>query len=76
MNLSIAAGEYMAITGPTEGDKSTLRYMLGRLDSPTSGEVLFRNGDLGKSISLDTYRSRNVGFVFSCISSDADIARN
>ena len=38
--------------------------MLGGLDSPTSGEVLFGNEELGKSINLDTYRSRNVGFIF------------
>ncbi|HUD56598.1 MAG TPA: ABC transporter ATP-binding protein [Terracidiphilus sp.] len=64
VDLSIAAGEYLAITGPSGSGKSTLLHMLGGLDSPTSGEVLFRNGELGKSINLDTYRSRNVGFIF------------
>jgi putative ABC transport system ATP-binding protein len=38
--------------------------MLGGLDSPTTGEVLFRNVSLGSAIDLDTYRSRNVGFIF------------
>jgi ABC-type lipoprotein export system ATPase subunit len=64
VDLSIAAGEYLAITGPSGSGKSTLLHMLGGLDIPTSGEVLFRNGELGKSIDLDTYRSRNVGFIF------------
>jgi len=64
VDLSIAAGEHMAITGPSGSGKSTLLHMLGGLDSPTSGEVLFRNAELGKSINLDTYRSRNVGFIF------------
>jgi putative ABC transport system ATP-binding protein len=64
VDLSIAAGEYLAITGPSGSSKSTLLHMLGGLDIPTSGEVLFRNGELGKSIDLDTYRSRNVGFIF------------
>jgi putative ABC transport system ATP-binding protein len=64
VDLSIAAGEYLAITGPSGSGKSTLLHMLGGLDSPTSGEVLFRNGELGKSINLDTYRSQNVGFIF------------
>ena len=64
VDISIAAGEYLAITGPSGSGKSTLLHMLGGLDSPTSGEVLFRNAELGKAINLDTYRSRNVGFIF------------
>jgi putative ABC transport system ATP-binding protein len=64
VDLSIAAGEYVAITGPSGSGKSTLLHLLGGLDTPTSGEVLFRSNELGKSINLDTYRSRNVGFIF------------
>ena len=64
VDLLIAAGEHMAITGPSGSGKSTLLHMLGGLDSPTSGEVLFGDAELGKSINLDTYRSRNVGFIF------------
>jgi putative ABC transport system ATP-binding protein len=64
VDLSIAAGEYIAITGPSGSGKSTLLHMLGGLDSPTSGEVLFGNAELGKSIDLDTYRSKSVGFIF------------
>jgi ABC-type lipoprotein export system ATPase subunit len=64
VSLSIATGEYVAITGPSGSGKSTLLHMLGGLDSPTSGEVFFGHEELGKSINLDTYRSRNVGFIF------------
>jgi putative ABC transport system ATP-binding protein len=64
VDLSIAAGEYVAITGPSGSGKSTLLHMLGGLDSPTTGEVRFRNVSLGSAIDLDTYRSRNVGFIF------------
>jgi ABC-type lipoprotein export system ATPase subunit len=64
VDLSIAAGEYMAISGPSGSGKSTLLHMLGGLDSPTSGQVLFNNSQLGSAIDLDTYRSRNVGFIF------------
>ena len=64
VDLSIAAGEYLAITGPSGSGKSTLLHLLGGLDSPTSGEVLFRNARLGSAIDLDTYRSQHVGFVF------------
>jgi ABC-type lipoprotein export system ATPase subunit len=64
VDLSIADGDYVAITGPSGSGKSTLLHMLGGLDSPTTGEVLFRNVNLGAAIDLDTYRSRNVGFIF------------
>jgi putative ABC transport system ATP-binding protein len=52
----------MTITGPSGSDKSTIPCQ--GLDSPTSGEVHFRNAELGKSIKLDTYPSRNVRFIF------------
>lgn len=64
VDVTIAAGEYLAITGPSGSGKSTLLHLLGGLDSPTSGKVLFRNAELGKGINLDTYRSRSVGFIF------------
>jgi len=64
VSLSILAGEYVAISGPSGSGKSTLLQLLGGLDSPTSGEVLFRNSILGASIDLDTFRSQHVGFIF------------
>jgi len=64
VDLSISAGEYIAITGSSGSGKSTLLHMLGGLDTPTSGEVLFRNTRLGSGIDLDTYRARKVGFIF------------
>ena len=64
VDVSIMDGEFLAITGPSGSGKSTLLHMLGGLDSPTSGEVLFRNARLGESINLDTYRSQHVGFIF------------
>jgi putative ABC transport system ATP-binding protein len=64
LDLSIAAGEYLAISGPSGSGKSTLLQLLGGLDTPTSGEVLFQNAALGSSIDLDTYRSRQIGFIF------------
>lgn len=63
-DLSIARGEYVVIIGPSGSGKSTLLHLLGGLDTPTSGQVLFRNARLGSEIDLDTYRLEKVGFVF------------
>ena len=64
VDLSIAAGSLLAISGASGSGKSTLLQLLGGLDSPSSGQVLFQNAELGSSIDLDTYRSRHVGFIF------------
>jgi ABC-type lipoprotein export system ATPase subunit len=64
VDLSIAAGEYVAISGASGSGKSTLLQLIGGLDIPTSGEVLFENAKLGTAVNLDTYRARQVGFIF------------
>jgi len=64
VDLSIAAGEFVAISGPSGSGKSTLLQLIGGLDSPTSGQVFFQGSVLGTAIDLDTYRSKYVGFVF------------
>jgi lipoprotein-releasing system ATP-binding protein len=64
VDVSIDAGEYVAVSGPSGSGKSTLLHLLGGLDLPTTGEVLFRGTKLGTAVDLDTYRSRQVGFVF------------
>jgi putative ABC transport system ATP-binding protein len=64
VDLAIAAGEFLTISGPSGSGKSTLLQLLGGLDTPTSGEVLFHNAVLGSAVNLDTYRSLSVGFIF------------
>ncbi len=64
IDLSISAGEYVAISGHSGSGKSTLLHLMGGLDTPTSGEVLFQNEALGAAIDLDTYRAHQVGFIF------------
>jgi putative ABC transport system ATP-binding protein len=64
VDLSIDAGEFVAISGHSGSGKSTLLHLLGGLDTPSSGSVLFRGTLLGKSIDLDTYRCHHVGFIF------------
>ncbi len=64
VGLSIQAGEFVAISGSSGSGKSTLLQLLGGLDTPSTGEVLFRGAPLGASISLDAYRCHHVGFIF------------
>jgi putative ABC transport system ATP-binding protein len=63
VSLQIAEGEFAAITGPSGCGKSTLLHLLGGLDRPDSGEVRFRGEPLSR-LDLDTFHSRQVGFVF------------
>jgi putative ABC transport system ATP-binding protein len=64
VSLTIDAGEYIAISGASGSGKSTLLQLLGGLDVPTSGQVLFEGATLGSAINLDDYRSQRVGFIF------------
>lgn len=66
VNLCIQAGERVAILGQSGVGKSTLLYILGTLDHPTSGSLLFRGEDVFRKTSaeLATFRNHEIGFVF------------
>jgi lipoprotein-releasing system ATP-binding protein len=66
VNLSVARGEMVAITGPSGTGKSTLLHLLAALDTPTSGEVYFAQTSLRslEEKELAEYRNRSVGFVW------------
>jgi ABC-type lipoprotein export system ATPase subunit len=64
VDVKIDAGEYVAISGPSGSGKSTLLHLLGGLDTATQGQVLFNGSELGNAVDLDSYRSRQVGFIF------------
>ncbi|HEY9720553.1 MAG TPA: ABC transporter ATP-binding protein [Oscillatoriaceae cyanobacterium] len=66
VDLAIARGEFVAITGPSGSGKSTLLYLLGGLDRPTSGEV-FIDGTSTRTLPdkrLAKLRNLKVGCVF------------
>jgi len=70
VSLSVARGDFLAITGASGSGKSTLLHLLGGLDTPTQGSVLFRGECLSETpngpacITLDIYRARFAGFIF------------
>lgn len=66
INLTIAAGEFVALMGPSGSGKSTLMSILGCLDRPTSGRYLLEGIDVSKLTDdeLAHVRSTRLGFVF------------
>jgi ABC-type lipoprotein export system ATPase subunit len=64
INVSVNAGEFLAVMGPSGCGKSTLLNMLGALDQPTEGEVWVAGENLATLKDVDGFRARTVGFVF------------
>ena len=66
IDLQIEKGEFVAVKGPSGSGKTTLLNLLGALDIPDGGEVIFEGEDISK---LETkkrlaFRARNLGFIF------------
>ena len=64
INLEINQGDFIAITGKSGGGKTTLLNLLGGLDTPTKGRILFKEKNLNKYKDLSKFRRQNVGFIF------------
>jgi putative ABC transport system ATP-binding protein len=66
LSLVVRRGEMLVLVGPSGSGKSTALNLIGGLDQPTSGAVLFEGRDLAKlsERELTTYRRLDVGFVF------------
>jgi putative ABC transport system ATP-binding protein len=66
VSMTIEAGEFVSIMGPSGSGKSTLMHLLGALDSPTTGEVWFKDRALHtlKDSELALLRRTRIGFVF------------
>jgi len=66
VSLSVEAGEYVAITGPSGCGKSTLLHLVGCVDTPSNGSLLFEGRDIARLSEADRSRLRltRIGFVF------------
>src|SRR6058998_1822332 len=66
LNLQVQQSRLVAIIGPSGAGKSTLLHLLGGLDRPTRGSVLFKNQSIfqWQASQLAQFRNRHVGFVF------------
>jgi putative ABC transport system ATP-binding protein len=66
VDFALFPGELVVLLGASGSGKSTLLNILGGLDTPSSGEVLYKGGNLSqaKESELTSYRRHHVGFVF------------
>ena len=66
VDLAIHKGEIVSIVGPSGAGKTTLLQIMGTLDRPTSGSVVYDGTDVGalSSARLARFRNASIGFVF------------
>ena len=66
LNLTISAGESIAVMGPSGSGKTTLMNLIGLLDKPDSGDIRFNGDSITEYSEAESaiYRNRNIGFVF------------
>ena len=66
LDIQINASEIIAIVGASGAGKSTLLHLLGTLDKPDTGSIIFNNHDLSKlnDTALSEFRNKNMGFIF------------
>ena len=65
INLSVEEGKMYAILGPSGCGKTTLLSLMGGLDSPTNGQILYDGQDIEK-MGLSAHRKNNIAFIFQC----------
>jgi len=66
INLDIYEGEFLVLLGESGCGKSTLLNLIGGMDTPTSGSIMFKDADLAKATDaeLTEFRRHHIGFIF------------
>lgn len=64
VSLTVKEGEFLSIMGPSGSGKSTFLNLIGALDRPTKGDVIVRGKALSDIGDLDSFRNREIGFIF------------
>ena len=66
LKLNIAEGDSVAVTGPSGSGKTTLMNIIGLLDHPDSGDVIFRGNSILSYTPEESanHRNKNIGFIF------------
>lgn len=64
VDFQINQGEFIAITGPSGCGKTTLLQLLGALDRPSAGTLLYRENSIPDLPDPSAYRAREIGFIF------------
>jgi putative ABC transport system ATP-binding protein len=62
--LTVTAGEFVAVAGPSGCGKSTLLHLIAALDRPDAGTIRVNGRDLAQERNLSRYRAREIGLVF------------
>jgi len=75
VNIEINTGEFVAIMGPSGCGKSTLLNIIGMLDSPSSGQYIFRDEDISDYAESrrSHIRKKNIGFIFQSFNLIAEL---
>jgi len=66
INLRINKGELVSLTGPSGSGKSTLLHIIALLDTPTTGEIFFKNKNFSKSteVEKDSIRKKGISIIY------------
>ena len=66
ISLKVERGEVISITGPSGAGKTTLLQIMGSLDKPDTGRVLYDGQDITRmnEKSISSFRNKHIGFVF------------